>query len=108
MGPHTHRDISLYIEILSDLITDPGKAESPSSYCVGQDERFKFVDDLTILEIVNILTIGLSSINIKFQVPNDMKEDNQFIPSEHLESQVFLNKINSWTEDNLMKINKTK
>ena len=98
----------LYIEILSDLITDPGKAESPSSYCVGQDERFKFVDDLTILEIVNILTIGLSSINIKFQVPNDMKEDNQYIPPEHLESQVSLNKINSWTEDNLMKINKYK
>ena len=31
-----------------------------SADCVGLDERFKFVDDLTILEVINILTIGLS------------------------------------------------
>ena len=42
-----------------------------SSDCVGQDERFKFVDDLTVLEIVNLLTIGLCSYNIKNQVPNE-------------------------------------
>ena len=69
-----------------------------SADCVGQEERFKFVDDLTILEIVNILTIGLSSIKIMFQVPNDMKEDNRYIPPEHFDSQLYLNKINSWTE----------
>ena len=32
---------------------------------VGPEERFKFVVDLTVLEIVNLLTVGLCSINIK-------------------------------------------
>ena len=40
-----------------------------SSDCVDSGDRFKFVDDLTILEIVNLLTIGLSSYNIKNHVP---------------------------------------
>ena len=31
-----------------------------SADCVGQDEWFKFVDDLTVLEIVNLITVGLS------------------------------------------------
>ena len=70
-----------------------------SADCVGLDERFKFVDDLTILEVINILTIGLSSINSKFQVPNDMKEDNQYIPPEHLKSQIYLDEKNSSTEN---------
>ena len=79
-----------------------------SANCVGQDERFKFVDDLTILEVVNLITIRLSSVNVKVQVPNDVREDNQLIPAKHLQSQTFLNKINSWTEDHMMKINTTK
>ena len=33
-----------------------------SAYCVIPDERFNFVDDLTILEIVNLLTIVHLSI----------------------------------------------
>ena len=40
-----------------------------SADCVDQENRFKLVDDLTILKIVNILTIGISCFNIKSQVP---------------------------------------
>ena len=29
-----------------------------SADCVGPNERFKFVDNLTVLEIVNVLTVG--------------------------------------------------
>ena len=79
-----------------------------SADCVGPEERYKFVDDLTVLEIVNLLTIGLCSLNIKNQVPNDVKEDNQFISSENLESQKYLDEINSWTEKQEMKINSSK
>ena len=32
-----------------------------SADCVSEENRFKFIDDLTILEIVNLLTVGLSS-----------------------------------------------
>ena len=66
------------------------------------------MDDLTILEIVNLLTIGISSFNIKHEVPNDIGEDNLYIPPENLKSQENLNKINIWTNNQKMKINKTK
>ena len=33
--------------------------------CVDPEDRYKFVDDLTALEIVNLLTIGMASHNIK-------------------------------------------
>ena len=36
-----------------------------SADCVYTEDRFKFVDDLTIIEIVNLLTIGISSFNTK-------------------------------------------
>ena len=79
-----------------------------SADCVGQDERFKFVDDLSVLEIVNLLAVGLCSMNIKHQVPSDMLENNQFIPPENLKSQEYLNHINSWTQSQKMKINTSK
>ena len=59
--------------------------------CVSQKDRFKFVDDLTTLEIVNVLTVGISSFNVKSQVPNDISNHNQYIPSENLKSQEHLN-----------------
>jgi hypothetical protein len=31
--------------------------------CVPEDDRFKFVDDLTTLEVINLLTVGLSSFH---------------------------------------------
>ena len=79
-----------------------------SADCVGQDERFKFVDDLTILEIINLLTVGLSSYNTKHQVPSDMLQNNQFIPPQNLKSQAYLNEIHSWTENQKIKINTQK
>ena len=79
-----------------------------SADCVQEEDRFKFIDDLTILEIVNLLTVGLSSFNIKYQVPNDIREDNQYIKPENLKSQEFLDTINIWTESNKMKINQLK
>ena len=40
-----------------------------SADCVDVLDRFKFVDDLTILEVVNLLTVGITSFNIRLQVP---------------------------------------
>ena len=79
-----------------------------SADCVSPDERFKFVDDLTILEIVNLLTVGISCFNIKHQIPNDIKEGNQYIPAENLQSQHHLDVINLWTQEQKMKINQSK
>ena len=63
---------------------------------IDPEEKFKFVDDLTLLEIVNLLIIGLSSFNIKSSVPSDIPVHNGFIPSEHLKTQEYLHQIYEW------------
>ena len=75
---------------------------------MDQEDRFKFVDNLTILEIVNLLTIGISSFNIKQQFPNDILENNLYIPPQNLKSQAYLDNINDWTINQKMKVNEKK
>ena len=79
-----------------------------SADCVKEEDRFKFVDDLTILEIVNLLTVGITSFNLKAQIPNDIPDHNQYIPSHNLKSQDHLNSINKWKINQEMKINQKK
>ena len=69
------------------------------------DERFKFIDDLSILDIINLISIGLSSYNTKLHVPSDVAKHNQFIPPTNLKSQQYLENLSEWTEKNLMKLN---
>ena len=76
-----------------------------SADIVDPQDRFKFIDDLSCLEIVNLLSVGMSSFNPKLQVPSDILENNQYIPNENLKSQSFLNSINDWTKVNEMLIN---
>ena len=71
-------------------------------------DRFKFIDDLTILEVVNLLTVGITSFNIKQEVPNDIPLHNQFIQPQNLKSQEWLEKIDDWTEKQKMMINTKK
>lgn len=79
-----------------------------SADCVEEDNRYKFVDDLTILEIINLLTVGLTSFNLKSQVPSDIPDHNQYIPPHNLKSQEHLNNINLWTQNQKMMINQKK
>ena len=79
-----------------------------SADCTNQEDRFKFVDDLTLLEIFNLLTIGISSFNLKQQVPNDLPGHNQIIPADKLQSQQWLDQINAWTKNQKMLINENK
>ena len=71
-------------------------------------DRFKFIDDLSVLEIVNLLTVGITSFNLKQQIPTEIPTHNQFIPPDNLASQDWLDQINKWTEDQLMIINEKK
>ena len=52
--------------------------------------------------------MGLSSFNLKHQIPNDLPQHNQFIPPENLKSQNWLNTISNWTDEKKMKINERK
>ena len=61
-----------------------------------------------MLEFVNLLTVGLSSFNLKMQVPNDLPTHNQFVEPQNLKSQQWLDEINTWTVNQKMKINEQK
>ena len=76
--------------------------------CVPEDDRFKFVDDLTTLEVINLLTIGLSSYFMKNQIPSDIPDHGQFIEGDKLKSQAYLDQINEWTENHKMVISEKK
>ena len=73
---------------------------SQSNNCadlVNEEDRFRFVDDLTVLEIVNLLTVGLTYYNLKQKISTDIPVHNHYIPAGNLQSQDWLNKINEWT-----------
>ena len=72
---------------------------------ISQEKKFKFIDDLSILELINLLSIGLSSCNWKMNVASDIPENGYIIPSENLETQTYVNKISDWTARNEMKLN---
>ena len=59
---------------------------------VDEDMRFKFVDDLSILELV-LLSSWLSEFNVKQQVANDIGIDEYFISPENLKTQNYLDSI---------------
>ena len=65
--------------------------------CVCEEDRFKFLDDLSTLEIVNLLTVGIATFDIKEQIPNDLPISNLYISGEKLQSQKWLDEINKWT-----------
>ena len=75
---------------------------------VPVQDRFKFVDDLTVLEIIHLLNIGLASVNIRRTVPSNISSDNQIIPADNLKTQNYVNEIVTWTEKNRMLLNAKK
>ena len=75
---------------------------------VPLEDRYKYFDDLTVVEVINLLNIGLSTARVKDTVPSDLPEHNQLIDSKHLKSQKYLDSINQWTVDNLMELNEKK
>ena len=72
------------------------------------NDKFKFVDDLTVLETINLISVGLTSYNTKNHIPSDISIDNSFIPPQNLKSQNWMNEINSWTLNQKMQLNKNK
>ena len=75
---------------------------------ISPEKKFKFIDDLSILEMVNLLTIGISSYNFKLHVASDIPTNGYFVEPSNMMSQDYLERICQWTEDNLMVLNKEK
>ena len=76
--------------------------------CIDPKDRFKFVDDLSFIEVVRLLSVGIASYNTKFHVSSNLPSHNQIIPAKHLKSQQYLNIINNWTKKKKMKLNEKK
>ena len=72
------------------------------------DLKYKWLDDLSILEVVNLLTIGISSYNVRAHVPNDIPVHNGFIPAQNLKTQENIHKIQLWTQKKKMRLNQKK
>ena len=73
--------------------------------CVDVEDRFKFVDDLSFLEIIYLLNVGISSYNIHTHVPSNIPAHNQLIQGTKLNSQKQLDTINEWTKEKKMQLN---
>ena len=72
---------------------------------LSADEKYKYIDDLSILELVNLILHGISSYNPKQQVPSDIGIGNKFLHSKDFKTQGYLNQISKWTDLQQMKLN---
>ena len=75
-----------------------------SADCVNEDDRYKYIDDLSIVELVS-----LSGILVEFDchqtVPSDIGIDQLYLPPDRFATQNNLDRIAAWTDDHLMKVN---
>jgi hypothetical protein len=61
------------------------------------EDKFKFVDDLSTLEVINLIMAGLTSYNFKQHVASDIGTDHLYLPSENIQSQKNMDNISNWT-----------
>ena len=73
-----------------------------------EDEKFKFIDDLSILEILNLISITLTNYNYQNQVASDIGIEHKYLEPNCLKSQDHLDKIADWTTKQEMKLNSDK
>ena len=57
-----------------------------SADTVHVNDRFKFMDDLTALEIVNLLVTEITTCDLRAHVPSDIPVHNKIIEKDKLES----------------------
>ena len=75
---------------------------------ISPDKKFKFIDDLSILEMVNLLSIGLSSYNFRLHVASDIPANGYFVDPDNMLTQQYMDKISKWTVENKMLLNEDK
>ena len=82
-------------------------ASDDNAAMVEEDDRYKYCDDLSILELV-LLADVLTEYNIWEHVASDVGVDQLFLPAQGLETQRNLDMISVWTEENPMKLKESK
>ena len=76
--------------------------------CVPPEHRWKWVDDLSTIEIVNLITAGISCYNFKHHVASDVAIHGQYIDPLKLKSQQYINTIDEWSGRQQMILNQKK
>ena len=72
---------------------------------LSQEKKYKFIDDLSILEILNLISIALSSYNFQQHVASDIAIGNEYLGPKDAKSQEYLDKISTWTKNQEMQLN---
>ena len=75
--------------------------------CVSSRDRYKYVDDLSILEVISLAGL-LVEYNCVQHVPSDIGIDQLFLPPTDYKTQEHLDSISQWTDVNKMKVNTEK
>ena len=70
-------------------------------------DRFKYVDDLSILQLICFSGL-LLEYNFVNHVASDIGVDQLYLPAKSYTTQNSLDEISNWTKDNLMKLNVAK
>jgi hypothetical protein len=89
------------------LIEYDGQSKDNTDF-LSQEDKFKFVDDLSTLEILNLIMVGLASNNFKEHVASDIGINQLFLPKENVKSQSNMDNICDWTEQRYMQLNDKK
>ena len=66
------------------------------------------IDNLNILEIINLVTVGLSSYNFRNHVASDVGLDQKYLDSANIMSQNYMDNISLWTKNHKMQLNEEK
>ena len=61
---------------------------------LNPDEIYKFIDDSSFLEILNLVSAGLTCYNARQQIPSDISVNDHFLPPENLQTNQHLQKMN--------------
>ena len=73
-----------------------------------EEDIYKFVDDKSLVEIIDFQKVGIASHNFRERVPSNVPISNIVIPNENLKTQKYVTDIDQWTEQKKMKLNSKK
>ena len=82
-------------------------ASDDAASWVDDEDKYKFCDDLSILDLVMIGGI-LTDYNFYEHVASDVGVDEKFLKPEHYHTQHNLQMLANWTNENLMQLNESK
>ena len=57
------------------------------------------MDDLSFLEMINLLSVRLTNYNLKQDVISDIGIYQNYLVNEHIQTENYANNISKWTRD---------